>query len=244
MGSVLLFICKIFQLNISESEPAAEPEASAEDSDPESSHPEPESSAEPESEPEPEISPEPESEPEDPAAEPAMEGATSWTPRGDFHAMDCTDMVIGMARGDASRVFDYYTRDRSTPLRDGLWDGEDDITAAIGWERDGETVIIFRKKLTASGPTDHSIANEHMHVIWAAGQDQGDYSHSPHSGLETSAATASVPDFYHDDELKYHGKENRGVTSINFYDEIKLSLNDQSGLDFCGGEWKYPRNCR
>ena len=61
---------------------------------------------------------------------------------------------------------------------------------------------------------------------------------------ETSAETASVPDFYHDDELKYHGKENRGVTSINFYDEIKLSLNDQSGLDFCGGEWKYPRTCR
>ena len=149
-----------------------------------------------------------------------------------------------MARGDASRISDYYTRDRSTPLRDEKWDGEDDITAAIGWERDGETTIVFRKKLSASGPTDHSIVNENMHVIWALGQDQGDYSHSPKSGLESSGVTASVPDFYHDDELKYHGKENRGVTSINFYDEIKLSLNDQSGLDFCGGEWKYPRTCR
>ena len=152
--------------------------------------------------------------------------------------------VIGMARGDASRISDYYTRDRSTPLRDEKWDGEDDITAAIGWERDGETTIVFRKKLSASGPTDHSIVNENMHVIWALGQDQGEYSHSPKSGLESGAVTPSVPDFYHDDELKYHGKENRGVTSINFYDEIKLSLNDQSGLDFCGGEWKYPRTCR
>ena len=73
--------------------------------------------------------------------------------------------VIGMARGDASRISDYYTRDRSTPLRDGQWDGEDDITAAIGWDRDGETVIIFRKKLTASGPTDHSITNENINEL-------------------------------------------------------------------------------
>jgi hypothetical protein len=38
---------------------------------------------------------------------------TSFTPKGEFHAMDCVDMVIGMARGDASRIWDYYTRDRS-----------------------------------------------------------------------------------------------------------------------------------
>jgi hypothetical protein len=27
--------------------------------------------------------------------------------------MDCTDIVVGMARGDMSRVIDSYTRDRS-----------------------------------------------------------------------------------------------------------------------------------
>ena len=92
--------------------------------------PEAEAEAEPESEPEAEAEAEsePESEPEAEAeaeAEPAVEGANSWTPRGsDFHAMDCTDIVIGMARGDTSRVFDYYTRDRSTPLRDSQYDGE------------------------------------------------------------------------------------------------------------------------
>jgi len=219
-----------------ESEPEAEPEAEAEAE----SEPEAESEAEPEAEAEAEA--EPESEPE---AEPAVEGATSWTPRGnDFHGMDCTDIVVGMARGSTSRVHDLYTRDRSTPLRDAQYGGEDDITAALGWEEDGETTIIFRKKLVANGPTDHSITNAAMHVIWAVGQKQGEYSHSPHSGLESKEEQASVPNFYHDDELKYHGKENRGVTSINFYDEIKLSLNDQSDLDFCGGEWKYPRSCK
>jgi hypothetical protein len=47
-------------------------------------------------------------------AEPEVKGkgVTSFTPKGEFHAMDCVDMVIGMARGDASRIWDYYTRDR------------------------------------------------------------------------------------------------------------------------------------
>ena len=34
----------------------------------------------------------------------------TFTPRGDFHAMDCTDVVIGMVKGDLSRVVDSYTR--------------------------------------------------------------------------------------------------------------------------------------
>ena len=35
-----------------------------------------------------------------------------FTPRGRLHAMDCTDIVIGMARGSTSKVYDAYTRDR------------------------------------------------------------------------------------------------------------------------------------
>ncbi len=38
--------------------------------------------------------------------------AHKYAPRGDFHPMDCTDIVIGMARGNYSRIGDYYTRDR------------------------------------------------------------------------------------------------------------------------------------
>ena len=38
------------------------------------------------------------------------------------------------------------------------------MSAAVGWEEDGVTTIIFRKKLSANGPTDHTIGNEEMHV--------------------------------------------------------------------------------
>ena len=68
-----------------------------------------------------------------------------------------------------SRIWDYYTRDRSTPKRDTVWGGSNDLTAAAGWERDGETVIMFRKKLKGNGFTDHDIVDENMHVIWAVG---------------------------------------------------------------------------
>lgn len=36
----------------------------------------------------------------------------TYTPKADFNGMDCTDLVIGSARGSASRIWDYYTRDR------------------------------------------------------------------------------------------------------------------------------------
>ena len=66
-----------------------------------------------------------------------------------------------------------------------------------------------------------------MHLIWAVGQEEGMYSHSPPSGLE--AEKPSIPNFYKADELKYHGKYNRGVATINFFQEIKQDVNDQSG---------------
>ena len=59
-----------------------------------------------------ETKPEPGSEEGEAEPEVQGKGVTSYTPKGEFHAMDCTDMVIGMARGDASRIWDYYTRDR------------------------------------------------------------------------------------------------------------------------------------
>lgn len=88
-------------------------------------------------------------------------------------------MVIGMARGSASRIFDYYSRDRSTPRRDTFWGGSDDLTAALGFERDGETTILFRKKLTPQGFSDHEVLNDEMHIIWAIGQEPENFYHSP-----------------------------------------------------------------
>ena len=38
-----------------------------------------------------------------------------YAPKGTIHPMDCTDIVIGMARGPLHRVHDYYTRDRYKP---------------------------------------------------------------------------------------------------------------------------------
>ena len=64
--------------------------------------------------------------------------------------MDCTDIVIGTARGSQYRVFDYYTRDRSTPRLDEFYNGTQSITGAIGIEEMGFTTIKFRKLLISS----------------------------------------------------------------------------------------------
>ena len=65
-----------------------------------------------------------------------------------LHPMDCVDIVIGAARGNQSRILDYYTRDRSTPRTDDFYGGEDSLTAAVGMEQDGMTYIKFRKQLS------------------------------------------------------------------------------------------------
>lgn len=36
----------------------------------------------------------------------------AYAPKHDFNPMDCTDIVIGTARNQSSRIYDYYTRDR------------------------------------------------------------------------------------------------------------------------------------
>ncbi|XP_063547174.1 uncharacterized protein LOC134754755 isoform X2 [Cydia strobilella] len=241
----------------SEPEPSPEPKSEPEPSPEPKSEPEP--SPEPKSEPEP--SPEPKSEPEpspEPKAEPERETllvkglkeetgyfpAHEYVPGYDFNPMDCTDIVIGTARGNYHRVLDYYTRDRSTPRVDTFWGGHDDITASSGFEENGVTTIMFRKKLQAKEPTDHSIVDDAMHLIWARGQEPGKYRHSPPSGIEQG--TASVKDFYRQDELKYHGHGGqRGVTKLNFFEETRSAA--LGGIlplaNKCGGYFKLPADC-
>ena len=145
-----VFFCFFFSEHEpeSEAESESEPEVDGEPyGEPETgiSEPEVEAESEAESEPEGEAESEPEGEAESEPSVKSQDGAsTDYTPRGFIHPMDCTDMVIGMARGDSARIWDYYTRDRSTPKRDTVWGGSNDLTAAAGWERDGETVIMFR----------------------------------------------------------------------------------------------------
>lgn len=76
-----------------------------------------------------------------------VSGASPFVPKGDFHAMDCTDIIMGSAVAHYYRIEDYYTRDRSTPKVDRYWGGDDSLTAALGWEVDGVTTILFRRKL-------------------------------------------------------------------------------------------------
>ncbi|KAH7971442.1 hypothetical protein HPB49_024151 [Dermacentor silvarum] len=152
-----------------------------------------------------------------------------------FHPMDCTDIVVGAARGNLSRVLDMYTRDRSTPRTDAFYGGHDDLSAAFAYEEDGTTVVFFRKPLAANELSDQPLKNAPTLLIWAQGQEHGNYVHSPKTGLDEGHA--SVLDFYRPDELKYHGhKDQRGSAVINFHGETRR--------DPCQGEWRYPSTCR
>ncbi|KAH6941637.1 hypothetical protein HPB50_021001 [Hyalomma asiaticum] len=156
--------------------------------------------------------------------------AGPYTPRADFHPMDCTDIVVGAARGNLSRVLDMYTRDRSTPRTDAFYGGQDDLSAAFAYEEDGTTVVFFPNELS-----DQPLKNAPTLLIWAQGQEHGNYVHSPKTGLDEGHA--SVLDFYRTDELKYHGhKDQRGSTVINLHGETRR--------DPCQGEWRYPSTCR
>ncbi|KAK3741777.1 hypothetical protein RRG08_000524, partial [Elysia crispata] len=171
---------------------------------------------EPTGEPKGEPSGEPKGEPTgEPKGEPTGEPEGETTGRGNLHAMDCIDIIIGTAKGQLSRIGDYYTRDRSTPLFDEEYGGKDDLTAAFGFEENGETTILFRRKLQATESTDWSIENNLMHIAWARGQQTGDIKHVPQSALERLEADSN---YYRPDELKYHGHDNhRGADSFNFY---------------------------
>ena len=160
-----------------------------------------------------------------------QEQVEKFTPKREFHEMDCTDIVIGVAKGPLGRVVDSYTRDRSTPLSDEMYGGGNDLTAAMAYEENDETVMVFRKPLIATHPSDHSIEEGLMHIIWAHGQNPEKYSHAPRSGIE--ADKPSIPDFYKEDELKYHGKIHRG--------DRKLQLMDSGFDNNC--MFKYPPDC-
>jgi len=144
--------------------------------------------------------------------------------------MSCTDVVIGAARGRLYRILDYWAGDISTPREDSLWEGTDDILAGIGWESKGVTTLIFRKKMLGSEIAD-KWNDWHLmrpsHVIWARGQEHGEYVHSLPSGLDPTAAATnkpSVPLFYTQDEIKYHGfRGQRGSILIDFQSKNNVS---------------------
>ncbi|EJD75614.1 DOMON domain-containing protein [Loa loa] len=141
-----------------------------------------------------------------------------------LHPMDCTDIVIGSVRDGRSRINDMYTRDRSTPLHDIWLDGEESFSAAYGIERDGRTIVMFRRRIAEIEPSDHPLGPGEIFVIYAKGQTMGSYSHAVKSALDQGPI--SDYNFYKHDEVKYHGNKNRGVHPIEFVsvDEQPLSI--------------------
>ncbi|XP_060069926.1 uncharacterized protein LOC132549958 [Ylistrum balloti] len=189
----------------------------------------PEPEGEPTGEPEGEPTGEPEGEPEGSCDGSPGPSGTSDTTGSTVHPMDCTDMVIGSARGFRSRIGDYYSRDRSTPHRDVFYGGSESLTAAVGNEEGGVTKILYRRKIKVTERTDYEITNDFMHVIWAHGQENSGYNHSPNSGLE-AVTTVSDKLFYKEDELKYHGNIKRGTSRVNF---LKKPVTNASQSDTC-----------
>jgi hypothetical protein len=129
--------------------------------------------------------------------------------------MDCTDIIIGAAKSGLSRVRDYYARGRHTPLLDTKWGGRDDLTSATGWESNGVTTLIFRRKLKATDTPDHSLDKGEMLVIWSRGQEPDEIVQDPNTRLERGEEKVSR--FYVQDELKYHGlADQRGFLFLDF----------------------------
>jgi len=131
--------------------------------------------------------------------------------------MDCSDIILGSARGPYSRIRDSYSRGRHTPLPDSLWGGRDDLTAAMGWEdsSSGVTTLVFRRRIdrTGDGP-DHPLTGDSL-VIWARGQEPGETVADPDARLDPGSPTVSH--FYTRDEPKYHGLgSQRGSLFIDF----------------------------
>ena len=88
----------------------------------------------------------------------------SFTGPGDLqNGMDCSDIVIGAAVGEWSRVGDYYTSDRSTPRHDEFYGGTQSLTAAIASQSDdGFTTVIFRRPVKGLLANDCSFFEERI----------------------------------------------------------------------------------
>ena len=57
-----------------------------------------------------------------------------------------------------------------------------------------------------------------MFILWAKGQEQGNYKHFQSSSIEAGKGDKN---FYRMDEVKYHGSTGqRGTASLNFFGKL------------------------
>lgn len=228
-------------------EPTSEPVTKAEPKSKVSPQPEPEPEPVPKSEPKPKVEPKSQAEPTA-EGEPNAQGTSDtdknfirnhcsfFVINSALHPMDCADIIIGSAVGSLSRVEDYYTISRATPMVDEVYGGSQSLSAATGIEENGVTTVMFRRKLITTDLADHNITDAVMQVIWAKGQEPGHYNHSPNSGLETNDGGAKK--FYGPDVLAYHGHKNRGMIMLNFFEK------PPKDVVVCRGEQVYPPGCQ
>ncbi|KAK6013978.1 DOMON domain protein [Ostertagia ostertagi] len=137
-------------------------------------------------------------------------------------------------------------RDRSnaytaTPRPDSVFGGSDSLTAAAAFREDGITTVVFRKKLQAEDEFDHSIQGP-MTVIWAKGADPDYYQHTT-----GGAPIKADPNFFSSNVFKYHGRNQRGVLTIDFFKETPRKEKLKHGLHIdastCSGSFSFPADC-
>ncbi|CAO4364658.1 unnamed protein product [Caenorhabditis nigoni] len=168
-------------------------------------------------------------------------------------AMHCADMVVGMVANGRARIMDMYSPSKATPMEDTFFGGENSLTSAAAFQEDGVTTLIFRKKLEAEEKWDNSFVNAPMTVIWAKGADPMNYVHTT-----GGAPIQASPEFFAN-AMKYHGKNARGVMSINFFETTaEPSESSESGSEAkvsptvhgmhlestCEGSIRHPEGCQ
>uniref|UniRef100_A0A1I7UX56 EGF-like domain-containing protein n=1 Tax=Caenorhabditis tropicalis TaxID=1561998 RepID=A0A1I7UX56_9PELO len=164
-------------------------------------------------------------------------------------AMHCSDMVVGMVANGRARIMDMYSPSKATPMEDSFFGGENSLTSAAAFQEDGVTTLVFRKKLIAEEKWDNSIVNGPMTVIWAKGADPMNYVHTT-GGKPIQAS----PEFFAN-AMKYHGKNARGVMTINFFETPSSELSEPTeaiktptvhGMHLestCEGSIRHPEGC-
>ncbi|VDM63516.1 unnamed protein product [Angiostrongylus costaricensis] len=129
---------------------------------------------------------------------------------------------------------------KATPRSDSTFGGSDSLTAAAAFNEDGITTMVFRKKLKATDKWDHSIEGP-MTVIWAKGVKPSNYQHTT-GGPPIQAD----PNFFTNNALKYHGRNQRGILTIDFLQEPrneKLIHGLHIDASTCSGSYAFPANC-
>ncbi|KHJ91378.1 DOMON domain protein [Oesophagostomum dentatum] len=160
--------------------------------------------------------------------------------QGKPNAMECTDMVVGSVIDGRGRVQDMYSPSKAPPRPDSIFGGSDSLTGAAAFSEDGLTTVVFRKKLHADDKYDHSIRGP-MTVIWAKGADPNNYQHTT-----GGAPIQADPNFFTSNSFKYHGRNHRGVLTIDFFEESrkeKLYHGLHVDTSTCSGVYSFPANC-